>query len=110
MSACCAGTQVDSLQQLQPGSSEEVEIRAATVVAVEHIRQAIASRLAGGGDDYARQRACSPSSGRIQAPPASADAAALGPTAVQLDWWLWEQGERNRHRHRPHHRTLTIYY
>lgn len=30
--------------------------------------------------------------------------------SVTLDWWLWEEGERNIQRHRPHHRTLTIYY
>ncbi len=32
------------------------------------------------------------------------------PHAIQLDWWLWEVGERERHRHPPHHRTRTIYY
>ena len=32
------------------------------------------------------------------------------PSSVQLDWWLWDYGERNRHVHAPHHRTLTIYY
>lgn len=30
--------------------------------------------------------------------------------SVTLDWWLWEEGERNIQRHRPHHRTLTIHY
>lgn len=30
--------------------------------------------------------------------------------SVTLDWWLWEEGERNISAHRPHHRTLTIYY
>lgn len=31
-------------------------------------------------------------------------------TSIQLDWWLWGQGERLRHQHPPHHRTWTIYY
>jgi hypothetical protein len=32
------------------------------------------------------------------------------PTAVQIDWWLWHQGEKSRHSHPPHHRTMTIFY
>jgi hypothetical protein len=35
---------VDGLQELAPGSPEEVEIRASTVVAVERLRQALAAR------------------------------------------------------------------
>jgi hypothetical protein len=71
--------------QLTPGSEEEVEIRAATVVAVERMRQAIEARHSqGGGDGYV--------------------------LSVTLDWWLWERGERTRASDPPHHRTLTIYY
>lgn len=36
--------------------------------------------------------------------------AELGPCSIQLDWWLWEHGEKNRRVHAPHHRTLTIFY
>lgn len=32
------------------------------------------------------------------------------PNSVQLDWWLWKQGEANIANHPPHHRTLTIFY
>lgn len=77
---------VDAQRDLPPGGREEVEIRAATVAAVERLRGALASRLAAEG---------------AQAPHLC---------SVTLDWWLWEEGERNVARHRPHHRTLTTYY
>ncbi|KAI7835398.1 hypothetical protein COHA_010694 [Chlorella ohadii] len=77
---------VDAKQELAPGSQEEVEIRAATVVAVERLRGELQRRLAAEGR---------------QAPHLC---------SVTLDWWLWEEGERNIQRHRPHHRTLTIHY
>ena len=31
-------------------------------------------------------------------------------TSVQLDWWLWEEGEANLDSIGPHHRTLTVFY
>ena len=77
---------VDGRQALAVGSGEELEVRAATVLAVEQLREAVAARLA----------ALAPA-----APP---------PVSAALDWWLWEQGERGRCASRPHHRTLTIYY
>eukprot|EP00775_Hariotina_reticulata_P004050 gene4050-4297_t len=30
--------------------------------------------------------------------------------SIQLDWWLWHEGEKMRAQHPPHHRTWTIYY
>lgn len=77
---------VDAKRELAPGSQEEVEIRAVTVAAVERLRSELARRLAADG---------------TQAPHLC---------SVTLDWWLWEEGERNIERHRPHHRTLTICY
>lgn len=79
---------VDARQQLAAGGREEVEIRAVTVLAVERLRAALGARLEREGQ--------------------AAAAAALN--SVLLDWWLWEQGERNVARHRPHHRVLTIFY
>ncbi|KXZ54661.1 hypothetical protein GPECTOR_4g727 [Gonium pectorale] len=67
------------------GSEEEVEVRACTVAAVEALREAIAAKYLG------------------------VPGAQL-PHAIQLDWWLWELGERERKSHPPHHRTLTVYY
>lgn len=65
---------------LPAGSEEEVEIRAASIIAVEKLRQAVSKRF-----------------GR-------------GLFSVQLDWWLWETGEEMQQKHSPHHRTLTIFY
>ncbi|KAG2492024.1 hypothetical protein HYH03_009753 [Edaphochlamys debaryana] len=72
-------------EQLPPGGEEEVEIRACTVVAVERLREALAAKFVG-------------------------TPGARLPHAIQLDWWLWETGERERLRHPPHHRTLTTFY
>ena len=64
-----------------PGSEEEIEIRAATVVAVERMRKLVAAKTGTGL-----------------------------PPSVHIDWWLWEYGESMRSEHTPHHRTRTIYY
>ena len=72
---------IDSKQELIPGSEEEIEIRAATIVAVERMRSIVAAKTGKGL-----------------------------PHAVHVDWWLWEYGEAMRKEHRPHHRTRTIYY
>ncbi|GFR50471.1 hypothetical protein Agub_g12522, partial [Astrephomene gubernaculifera] len=72
-------------EQLPAGGEEEVEIRACTVVAVERLREGLADKFR-------------------DTPGAQV------PHAIQLDWWLWEEGERQRKQHPPHHRTLTIFY
>ena len=79
---------VDARRVLPAGGRQEAEIRGATVAAVERLRAALEARLL--------------SEGR-------ADAAGAV-NSVQLDWWLWEEGERQRREHRPHHRTLTVFY
>jgi hypothetical protein len=70
-----------------------VEIRAATVQAVEQLQAVLRQRAAG---------AAGGGGGRAGAPPCS----------VQLDWWLWGVGEAQRDAEGapPHHRTLTMYY
>ena len=82
-----AGTtlsQVDGRVELPAGSEEEVEIRACTVWAVEHIMDALRRRHGRDGSPV--------------------------PHSVQLDWYLWEQGERQRMNGPPHHRTITHFY
>ena len=74
--------QILAQELVVPGSEEEVELRAASVQAVEQIRDSIKARH---GDK-------------------------LCPTAVQLDWWLWETGESSRASDPPHHRTATVFY
>lgn len=77
--------QISRKEEVPAGSEEEVEVRSGTVVAVERIREALAARFGG------------------------APGAAL-PNAVQLDWWLWGVGERQRAEAAPHMRVLTIFY
>eukprot|EP00798_Chlamydomonas_sp_ICE-L_P019267 gene19267-25904_t len=84
---------MEKRQTFCPGSEEEIELRAASVLAVELFREAIrshfgsmASEVGGGGLQYGL------------------------PTSVQLDWWMWEIGENSKHEHPPHHRTLTMFY
>ena len=95
------------MQELQPGSMEEVEIRAATVVAVDALRAAVATKF---GQQLPAAATGGDSEGAGTEAGASKGLAGRLPNSVQLDWWLWEQGERARQQHRPHHRTLTIYY
>ena len=79
-------TQVDSRALLAPGSDEELEIRACTVQAVELLRARLQRRLEAEG------------------------ASATTVSSVTLDWWLWTEGERDKHLQRPHHQTLTPFY
>lgn len=80
---------IQDQREVPAGSDPECEIRAATIVAVEHIRQRLAERLQ--------------KSGSLSSDPADV-------LAIHIDWQLWEAGERSRAVHPPHHRTRTIYY
>lgn len=72
-------------ENIAAGSKEEIEIRSATVQAVELLRTKIA-------DSYH-------------------EAKGKKPPAVHLDWYLWQLGEARRNSmHCQHHRTLTPYY
>jgi hypothetical protein len=62
------------------GSSFEVQIRAATVVAVERLRELLALEFG------------------------------IKLSSVELDWVLWERGESSLGTLAPHHRTLTMFY
>ena len=74
------GERIDQLETIAFGSEEEVEIRACTVIAVEHIQRMLKEELQ------------------------------LSLLVIEVDWLLWQQGEEARHEIKPHHRTLTIYY
>ena len=70
-----------SKQEIPSNSEVEIEIRAATVVAVEAIRRRFEER---------------------HSTPVS---------SVVIDWLLWEMGEAKRENsHEPHYRTRTIFY
>lgn len=67
---------------LEAGSSMEVEIRAASVMAVEAIKDEIKVTF---GEDSV-------------------------PMSIQLDWWLWEKAELEGLDDALQHRTLTLFY
>ena len=75
-----SAVQVQNKEELPAGSAEEAEIRACSIRAVELLRDLLSAM----------------SNIKLH--------------SIQLDWWLWEEGERLRKQHPPHHRTLTIYY
>lgn len=71
---------IDGGRYLLSGSREEIEIRAATIVAVEKLKEA-----------FRRQGAAKV-------------------TSVHVDHWLWSLGQRQAFRRRPYHRCRTIFY
>jgi hypothetical protein len=73
---------IEQHEEVASGSNEEVEIRAATIIAVERMRLALMNKHPGRSDKL---------------------------LSIHLDWHLWTVGERTREEDR-HHRTLTIYY
>ena len=77
---------VDKKLNLVIGCELEVEIRCATIQAVERIRDKLNEKYSASVNDKC--------------------------TAVTVDWWLWEYGEKRRDdtNWRPHHRTRTTYY
>lgn len=62
------------------GSIWETEIRAATVIAVERIRDQLTGKKN------------------------------IRLLSIEIDWILWNWGEKEKDSIRPHHRTLTVYY
>lgn len=72
---------IDAKAELPAGGEEEVEIRAATVEAVEKLRKALQS--------------ASP---------------AVQLSSVEIDWWLWQRGEEQKDALAPHHKVLTPFY
>ena len=73
---------IDGKVTLQSGSEEEVEIRAHSVVAVEKMKLIL-------------------NAGREESKKVK---------SIEVDWFLWEEGEKNLKEILPHHRTLTMYY
>ncbi len=72
--------QIKSMSEIQFGSEVESEIRAATVIAVEMIRDRLLEKKG------------------------------LKLLSIEIDWLLWNWGEKIKDEIAPHHRTLTIYY
>lgn len=76
---------VDNKKSVFPGTEYEVEIRSNSIIAVERIKEGIRSAF-------------------IDIHPN------INPFSIHIDWLLWGIGERDQSKHRPHHRTLTIFY
>ena len=104
--SCCL-LQVDGKQEIAAGSEEELELRAASIHAVELLRQAVQS-------EQLAQAVHSPEQGhregQANAGQQQQQQQERQLLSIHLDWWLWEEGERMRKEHPPHHRTWTIYY
>lgn len=78
---------MDARQALPAGGAHEVEIRAATVVVVDRLRDLLNARTDGSGGSGSSSF-----------------------TAVECDWLLWQLGERAKDAIAPHHRVDTIFY
>lgn len=70
---------IEAKEELPAGGEAEVEIRAASVVAVEQLRVAMGE-------------------------------AGMSLLSVELDWLLWQQGEKAKDELPPHHRTHSVCY
>ena len=93
----------------------EVEIRAATIEAVERLAKELRVRHARGLvpiQARGRTRSPSPPHPLPAAPPAASPAEPPRVLWAQVDWFLWEEGERLAAAGRlaPHHRTRTTFY
>ncbi|MBM3461702.1 MAG: hypothetical protein FJX76_06330 [Armatimonadetes bacterium] len=71
---------VDAQEEIEAGDSREVEIRAATVHAVETVRNTLKERFG------------------------------KAPRSFEIDWYLWGLGQTKSADDRPYHRTRTIFY
>mmetsp|Transcript_19534 Transcript_19534/g.35217 ORF Transcript_19534/g.35217 Transcript_19534/m.35217 type:complete len:336 (-) Transcript_19534:155-1162(-) len=91
---------IRNFESIPAGSEWEIELRAATVEAVERIRDRLISKHHSTTGMDEKENNCTTGSKK------------LIPNAVQLDWWLWEAGEATLKLPgaMPEHRTLTIYY
>ena len=91
---------VDQCQTIPPGSAMEISIRAATVVTVEELVRLL--------QQQEREEGASSSTSLEE----GAGEKASSWTDVQVDWYLWQVGEKMDAANElaPHHRVRTIYY
>lgn len=102
-------TLVDAKQEIAAGSEMEVEIRAATVVAVERIREQLDGlRL----HHWQKQRQQAGGTTDSTAPSSSLAPTLRPLTSVEVDWYLWQEGEQRHAKGelQPHHRVNTVFY
>jgi len=83
-------SKIDALQELPRNGVEECSIRAASVTAVEMLVDELRKR------QLSEQQRETDDGDRL--------------TAIAVDWYLWQVGEKNKGELQPHHRVRTIYY
>ena len=87
---------VDAGVKIHAGSSDEIDLRACTVQAVERMKAALEARL-----EKEVELRLNSANGSPEKPAV---------TSVALDWFLWTMGERRRDDGVSHHKTLTVFY
>lgn len=94
-------TKVDNKEELPKGSHDEISIRAATVVAVDYLVSTVKERI---------DRIAANSVG--EEPINDLHRLSCDVSAVTLDWYLWQQGEKLDRQNllEPHHRVRTTFY
>jgi hypothetical protein len=92
---------VDNQVELENGCSDEISIRAVTVVAVDNLVVKVKDQLG----IIALNSVGKEAEGTLQT-------LADDVSAVTLDWYLWQQGEKLDRQNllRPHHRVRTTFY
>uniref|UniRef100_A0A7S1C0Q1 Queuosine 5'-phosphate N-glycosylase/hydrolase n=1 Tax=Corethron hystrix TaxID=216773 RepID=A0A7S1C0Q1_9STRA len=108
---------IDGKIELPAGSIWEVLIRAATVVVVDRLVDAIREIILRGGDGKSVDTSSSIKEGAVLAlsslPLERRTRIAHNEIdAVRVDWYLWQVGEKleGEGKLRPHHRTRTVFY
>ncbi|KAL7579725.1 hypothetical protein ACA910_021868 [Epithemia clementina (nom. ined.)] len=109
---------VDDQVELPVASRAEISIRAATVVVVEqlvhHLQQLQQLRQQEQQQEQQESTATTTTENGLSKPPPPSNESKTMITwnAVQVDWYLWQVGERmdSLGELKPHHRVRTIYY
>ena len=96
---------VDNQVEIPKACIDEVSIRAGTVVAVEKLVKIVKRNILTTDDDITDDNSDKRSQSDMQK-------LADDVTAVTIDWYLWQQGERSDRLNLlgPHHRTRTTFY
>ena len=116
------GDAVDARRTLERGGTDEISIRAGTVCAVEgivrRVREEVLSGCVGGMPSAAAAAAaaggdgCEAGRSRDEDRRRRLRAIADDVSAVTIDWYLWQQGERLDQADSlgEHHRVVTTFY
>lgn len=96
-------SRIDQYQELYPSSIEEIEIRAGTVVAVDRMRTVWNTLVQRTKEKKEGEKLTKDTEVGTLPLPRSV-------TSVEMDWYLWQEGEERKDQLLPHHRVNTIFY